>query len=165
MKTALNLCWRIWKKFTVVTFNKSYFPKLFSAVIYSLVPKEGYGCTCTPRLCIEFKESHDSTFSESINPKEIDWLFLVHKMIPKFGYDPKKRHDHIFFVKRLDQKESHGSIYWQCIGPNESQVQNEKHMSFFKHQRRSDLHLQCISSLTANSNHPPIAVHSAGVSG
>ena len=113
-----------------MTFNKSFFSQLFASVIYSLVPKEGYGCTCTPRLC-RCKESHDSTFGESINPKETcltDWLFSVHKIIAKFGYDPKKRHDHTF-GKRLNPKESHGSSYWQCIGPNVSPVQNESHMS------------------------------------
>ena len=87
-------------------------------------------------LCILCNERHDSTFVQSVDPKErhvqTDWLFLVHKKVSKFGYDPKERHDYIL-LKRLDPKESHGSFYWQCIEPNESHVQNERQVSLFKH--------------------------------
>ena len=38
-------------------------------------------------------ERHDSTFGQSIDPKErrvsTDWLFSVHKIISNFGCDPK----------------------------------------------------------------------------
>ena len=75
--------------------------------------KEGYGCTLW--LCIGFNERHDYTFAQSIDPKErhvcTDWWFSVHKIIPKFGYDPKERHDYTL-LKRLGPKESHGSFYW-----------------------------------------------------
>jgi len=60
--------------------------------------------------------------------------FQYTKSSQKFGYDPKERPDYTL-VKRLDPKESHGSIYWQCIGPNESHVRNERPVSLFKHQR------------------------------
>ena len=98
--------------------------------------KESHDCSLG--LCIGCKERHDSTFGQSIDPKErhvcTDWLFSVHKIIPKFGYDPKERHDYTL-LKRLGPKESHGSFYWQCIGPNESHVRKERHVSLFKHQR------------------------------
>ena len=42
---------------------------------------------CTLGLCIGCNERHDSTFGQSIDPKErhvcTDWLFSVHKIIPK----------------------------------------------------------------------------------
>ena len=47
---------------------------LMRIISYSLVPKErhvrkeGHGCTL--RLCIGCNESHDSTFGQSIDPKE-----------------------------------------------------------------------------------------------
>ena len=87
--------------------------------LYSLVPKERHvrkeSHDCSLGLCIGCKERHDSTFGQSIDPKErhvcTDWLFSVHKIIPKFGYDPKERHDYTL-LKRLGPKESHGSFYW-----------------------------------------------------
>ena len=76
--------------------------------------KEGYGCTL--RLCIGCNERHDSKLGQSIDPKErhvyTDWLFSVHKIISKFGYDPKEMHDNTL-VKRLDPKES-----WLLLGSN-----------------------------------------------
>ena len=86
---------------------------------YSLVPKERHvrkeSHDCSLGLCIGCKERHDSTFAQSIDPKErhvcTDWLFSVHKIIKKFGYDPKERHDYTL-LKRLGPKESHGSFYW-----------------------------------------------------
>ena len=70
--------------------------------MYSLVPKERHvrkkSHDCSLSLCIGCKERHGSTFGQSIDPKDrhvcTDWLFLVHKIIPKFGYDPKERHDY-----------------------------------------------------------------------
>ena len=66
------------------------------------VRKEGNGCTnpfyigCNKRP----EERHVLT----------DWMFSVHKIISKFGYDPKERHGYTQ-VKWLDPKESHGSFY------------------------------------------------------
>ena len=49
------------------------------------VRKQGYGCTLW--LCVGPKESHDSTFGQSIDPKEshvnADWLFSVYKKSPR----------------------------------------------------------------------------------
>ena len=59
-------------------------------------------------------------------------LHLVKVLISKFGHDPFIGN---IFVKRLDPKQSHGSFHWQYIGPNESHVLNERHVSLFKHQR------------------------------
>ena len=42
-------------------------------------------------------------------------MFLVHKKVSKFGYDPKERDDYIL-LKRLGPKESHGTIIGNVLG-------------------------------------------------
>ena len=102
-----------------INFQIKISPQYFVRVFVKLsgaerhVRKESHDCSLG--LCIGCKERHDSTFGQSIDPKErhvcTDWLFSVHKIIPKFGYDPKERHDYTL-LKRLGPKESHGTFYW-----------------------------------------------------
>ena len=77
------------------------------------VLKECYGCTLG--LCIGCNKRHDSTFGQSTDPKDIQYMSIqtgcfqyTHKINSKLGYDPKERHAYTL-VKRLDAKESHGS--------------------------------------------------------
>ena len=58
---------------------------------------------------------------------QIKWTTVqVPISIPLYSLVLKERHV---------RKESHGFFYWQCIGSNESRVQNGRHVSLFKHQR------------------------------
>ena len=54
---------------------------------------------------------------------------------------------HDCFSFCVDPKESHDCFYQQCIGPNESNVRNESHVAFFRHQRVGNMKISVISVL------------------
>ena len=66
------------------------------------------------------------------------WEFVgalaVHKIISKFGYDPKESHDYTF-VKRRVTKMINGSIYCQRVGPNKSHLHKQINIILFQQQR------------------------------
>ena len=82
-------------------------------------------------MCIKCNERHDSTFVQSVGPKERHVYQVDRLVVFSTQKSPKEWHDYIL-VKRLDPKESHGSFYWQFIEPNENHVRNERHVSLFK---------------------------------
>ena len=71
-----------------------------------------------------------SHYSLQINLKESNDCTTITKQ-----HNPNKSHDCFSFC--VDPKESHDCFYQQCIGPNESNVRNESHVAFFRHQRVS----------------------------
>ena len=77
-----------------------------------------------------------SHYSLQINPKESNDCTTITKQ-----HNPNNSHDCFSFC--VDPKESHDCFYQQCIGPNESNVRNESHVAFFRHQRvRPSKHCQ-----------------------
>ena len=86
-------------RFLAFSVRRLHFSVLSSGERERHVLKEGYGCTL---LCIGCNERHNCTFGQSIDPKErhvlTDWLFSVHKITSKFGYDPKERYDYTLII-------------------------------------------------------------------